>query len=70
MGRHAPFTIATQALTCNRRANCVTVNVTVAYPLKSVCALAALSVAEPLTMLKLTLTLFCLKKEFDEKLHM
>jgi hypothetical protein len=53
------FPGATQALIFNSVASCAAVNVTVAYPLELVCALAALRLAEPLTTAKFTLTLFC-----------
>lgn len=56
---HGAFAGAAQALTCTKAAICVTVNVTMAYPLEPVCALPALSVPEPLTTLKFTVTLFC-----------
>src|SRR5260370_9985565 len=53
------FAGATQALSWIVAATCVTVNVTIAWPSESVGALAALSVPEPSTTLKFTVTLFC-----------
>jgi hypothetical protein len=50
---------ATQAFTFTSAENCPAVNVTEAYPLELVCALAALTLAAPLITAKFTLTLFC-----------
>lgn len=46
-------------LTCTDAASCATIKLTVAYPLELVCALAALSAAEPLTTVKFTPALLC-----------